>query len=119
MFHNFDLAFIKDTPLATPGGRERAALQFRAEFFNLFKHRQFRFAAEYAARRGVRTHQQDGGIIPANPVLVEGDLLMGCPLSDVPDVGRKRGSATQRISFRFFARSLLDTNIRPQGIDVT
>ena len=36
MFHNFDLAFIKDTPLAMPGGRERAALQFRAEFFNVF-----------------------------------------------------------------------------------
>lgn len=36
MFHNFDLAFIKDTPLAMPGGRERAALQFRAELFNVF-----------------------------------------------------------------------------------
>ena len=36
MFHNFDVAFIKDTPLAVPNGRERAALQFRAEFFNVF-----------------------------------------------------------------------------------
>jgi hypothetical protein len=36
MFHNLDLAFIKDTPLATRSGRERAALQFRAELFNVF-----------------------------------------------------------------------------------
>jgi hypothetical protein len=36
MFHNFDVAVIKDTPLAMMNGRERATLQFRAEFFNLF-----------------------------------------------------------------------------------
>ena len=36
MFRNFDVAFIKDTPLAAPDGRERAALQFRGEFFNVF-----------------------------------------------------------------------------------
>ena len=36
MFHNFDVAFIKDTPLAIVNGGERAALQFRAEFFNVF-----------------------------------------------------------------------------------
>lgn len=36
MFHNFDVAFIKDTPLAMRGGRERATLQFRGEFFNVF-----------------------------------------------------------------------------------
>ncbi|MBS1876669.1 MAG: TonB-dependent receptor [Acidobacteria bacterium] len=36
MFHNFDVAFIKDTPLAVRNGRERAALQFRGEFFNVF-----------------------------------------------------------------------------------
>jgi Carboxypeptidase regulatory-like domain len=35
-FRNFDIAFIKDTPLAQRSGRERAALQFRGEFFNLF-----------------------------------------------------------------------------------
>ncbi|HXK04557.1 MAG TPA: TonB-dependent receptor [Verrucomicrobiae bacterium] len=36
MFHNLDVAFIKDTPLAMRNGWERAALQFRAEFFNVF-----------------------------------------------------------------------------------
>lgn len=36
MFHNFDVAVIKDTPLAMMNGRERATLQFRAEFFNVF-----------------------------------------------------------------------------------
>jgi hypothetical protein len=36
MFHNFDVAFIKDTPLAMLNGRERATLQFRAEVFNVF-----------------------------------------------------------------------------------
>jgi hypothetical protein len=35
-FHNLDLALIKNTPLMTRGGEERAALQFRAEFFNIF-----------------------------------------------------------------------------------
>ena len=35
-FRNFDIAFIKDTPIATKNGRERAAIQFRGEFFNLF-----------------------------------------------------------------------------------
>ena len=34
-FHNFDLAFIKDTPLLERGGSSRASLQFRAEFFNI------------------------------------------------------------------------------------
>ncbi len=34
--HNFDMALIKDTPLMTRNGAERAALQFRAEFFNIF-----------------------------------------------------------------------------------
>jgi hypothetical protein len=33
---NFDMAVIKDTPLFTRDGRERASLQFRAEFFNVF-----------------------------------------------------------------------------------
>jgi hypothetical protein len=33
---DFDLALIKDTPLATRGGKELASLQFRAEFFNVF-----------------------------------------------------------------------------------
>jgi len=33
--HNLDIALIKDTPLKL-GSRELAALQFRAEFFNLF-----------------------------------------------------------------------------------
>jgi hypothetical protein len=33
---NFDMAVIKDTPLFTSGGGERASLQFRAEFFNVF-----------------------------------------------------------------------------------
>ncbi len=36
MFHNFDVAFIKDTPLAISAGKERAALQFRTEIFNVF-----------------------------------------------------------------------------------
>src|ERR1022692_2820631 len=35
-FHNFDLALIKDTPLAERAGVARASLQFRAEFFNVF-----------------------------------------------------------------------------------
>ena len=35
-FHNFDLALIKDTPLAERAGAARASLQFRAEFFNVF-----------------------------------------------------------------------------------
>jgi len=36
MFRNFDVAFIKDTPLSGRNGGERAALQFRAELFNVF-----------------------------------------------------------------------------------
>ncbi len=36
MFRNLDVAFIKDTPLAMRNGGERAALQFRGEFFNVF-----------------------------------------------------------------------------------
>jgi len=34
--HDFDLAFIKDTPLVERAGAPRASLQFRAEFFNIF-----------------------------------------------------------------------------------
>ncbi|HVN04749.1 MAG TPA: TonB-dependent receptor [Bryobacteraceae bacterium] len=34
--HNFDLAFIKDTPLVERSGGTRASLEFRAEFFNIF-----------------------------------------------------------------------------------
>jgi hypothetical protein len=34
--HNFDMALIKDTPLATNTRGEVASLQFRAEFFNVF-----------------------------------------------------------------------------------
>jgi len=34
-FRNFDMALIKDTPLVSRSGTERAALQFRAEFFNV------------------------------------------------------------------------------------
>jgi hypothetical protein len=33
---NFDMAVIKDTPLFTRGGGERASVQFRSEFFNVF-----------------------------------------------------------------------------------
>lgn len=33
---NFDLALIKDTPVAFRGGNEVASLQFRAELFNVF-----------------------------------------------------------------------------------
>jgi hypothetical protein len=33
---DFDLALIKDTPLAKRAGNELASLQFRAEFFNVF-----------------------------------------------------------------------------------
>jgi hypothetical protein len=33
---DFDLALIKDTPLAKRGGNEIASLQFRGEFFNVF-----------------------------------------------------------------------------------
>jgi hypothetical protein len=33
---DFDVALIKDTPLAKRGGNELASLQFRAEFFNVF-----------------------------------------------------------------------------------
>jgi len=35
-FENLDIAVIKNTALMTRGGSERAALQFRAEFFNIF-----------------------------------------------------------------------------------
>ena len=36
-YYNFDFALIKTTPIARrASGVERAALQFRAEFFNLF-----------------------------------------------------------------------------------
>ena len=35
-FRNLDIALIKNTPLLTRGGSDRAALQFRAEFFNVF-----------------------------------------------------------------------------------
>jgi hypothetical protein len=35
-FHDFDLALIKDTPLVERAGVQRASLQFRAEFFNVF-----------------------------------------------------------------------------------
>ncbi len=36
-FYNFDFAFIKDTPFGSRrSGVERMAMQFRAEFFNLF-----------------------------------------------------------------------------------
>ncbi len=35
-FRNFDVAFIKDTALLLRDGRERAALQLRGEFFNIF-----------------------------------------------------------------------------------
>jgi hypothetical protein len=35
-FQNLDIALIKNTPLMTRSGSERAALQFRAEFFNIF-----------------------------------------------------------------------------------
>jgi hypothetical protein len=34
--HDLDLAVIKDTPLKTGSGAERASLQFRAELFNVF-----------------------------------------------------------------------------------
>lgn len=34
--HDLDLALIKDTPLKVASGSERASLQFRAEFFNVF-----------------------------------------------------------------------------------
>lgn len=34
-YHNFDGAFIKDTPLFGSGDREPVTLQFRAEFFNI------------------------------------------------------------------------------------
>jgi hypothetical protein len=36
VFHNFDAALIKDTPLLRKAGAERATLQFRVEFFNVF-----------------------------------------------------------------------------------
>jgi hypothetical protein len=35
-FRNFDLSLIKNTPIATGSNPERAVLQFRAEFFNVF-----------------------------------------------------------------------------------
>jgi hypothetical protein len=35
-FENLDIALIKNTPLMTRNGSERTALQFRAEFFNIF-----------------------------------------------------------------------------------
>ncbi len=35
-FHNFDLSLIKDTMIGPASNPERVALQFRAEFFNVF-----------------------------------------------------------------------------------
>ncbi len=35
-FHNFDLSLIKNTPIGSSSNPERAVLQFRAEFFNIF-----------------------------------------------------------------------------------
>ncbi len=35
-YYDFDFALIKTTTLARRSGMDRAALQFRAEFFNLF-----------------------------------------------------------------------------------
>lgn len=35
-FHNLDIALVKDTPILRNGGSERATLQFRGEFFNVF-----------------------------------------------------------------------------------
>jgi hypothetical protein len=35
-YHNFDMAVIKETLLATRGNLEAVTLQFRAEFFNVF-----------------------------------------------------------------------------------
>jgi hypothetical protein len=35
-FHNFDVSLIKDTMIGAAGNPERAMLQFRAEFFNVF-----------------------------------------------------------------------------------
>ena len=35
-FHNFDLSLIKNTPIGGRANPERAVLQFRAEFFNIF-----------------------------------------------------------------------------------
>ena len=36
LYHNFDVALIKDTSFGTRGNRELGILQFRAEFFNVF-----------------------------------------------------------------------------------
>ncbi len=36
MYHNFDVALIKDTPFGRRGANEAATLEFRAEFFNIF-----------------------------------------------------------------------------------
>ena len=60
MFHNFDVAFIKDTPLAMRNGRERASLQFRGEFFNVFNLVNFGLPQNTLLGRGVRADQQDG-----------------------------------------------------------
>ncbi|MEO8659923.1 MAG: TonB-dependent receptor [Bryobacteraceae bacterium] len=35
-FHNVDLSVIKNTPIGGPGNPERAVLQIRGEFFNIF-----------------------------------------------------------------------------------
>lgn len=35
-FHNIDFSVIKNTPIGSPGSPERAVLQMRAEFFNIF-----------------------------------------------------------------------------------
>jgi hypothetical protein len=35
-FRNVDASLVKDTPVGRPGNPERVALQFRAEFFNVF-----------------------------------------------------------------------------------
>jgi hypothetical protein len=52
ILRNFDVAVIKDTPLITRNGRERGALQFRGEFFNVFNVVNFGLPSQTLLRAG-------------------------------------------------------------------
>jgi len=55
--------------------RELGVLEFRAEFFNIFQHREFWTAFQHRAGQWLRNHQQDGRLVATNSILGEIDLL--------------------------------------------
>jgi len=74
-YYDFDYALIKDTPFGhRKSGVERADLQFRSEFFNLFNVVNMGLAANTIKDRG-SGDQQDCWDFAADPVFAEADLL--------------------------------------------